>query len=276
MDGFAQGRLECPREPAHTAFCSATLCSGYSKSAPAHTMPQHRWARGGHCSHGNLLHALTVVLIAVIIAAVVFRPSWAKQSGDWIASKLHRGRAGNSTKSRFEPVSGPKADLTEAPIDAITVGGNERAMGLASSNPIQRQSVYETLNRFYSTADVDPLITGQLYEFRDDTRDVYTGRTGVGGEWGLQEFTVDNQPAMIGVDIGPDALSEYEGSILGYDDGIPEQWAFPSTPFRWYRPRRADYLGPDGPALVDGDKAYSLFVPDHEPQIGEDTEFTPD
>ena len=239
-------------------------------------MPKrHRW--GGHegCHHGNMAAALTIVLIVVIIAAVVCKPAWAKQSGKWISDKINSCKGGgNATqgKSGFEPVQSPPGDLIEDPIDAITVGGNERAMGLASENPIERQSVYQTLNRFYSTADVDPLIVGQLYEFRDDTRDVYAGRTGVGGEWGLQEFAVDNQPAMVGVDVGPEALSEYEGSILGYDDGIPAQWAFPSTPYRWYRPRRADYLGQEGPSLVDGDKAYPIFVPDHEPQIGEDPE----
>lgn len=160
------------------------------------------------------------------------------------------------------PRDPPAGDLTMDPLDAISIDPNDH----------QRQSIYDTTNMFYSTADVDPLIAGQAYAFRDNTRDVYTGRTAVGGNWGLQEFSVDNSPGMVGVDVGPNALSEYEGSILGYNDGIPEQWQFPSTPIRWYRPRREDHFGHDGPEIVNKDKLYSLFVADHDPQIGADPE----
>lgn len=208
----------------------------------------------------SLIVAITIVLVIVICVGV-----------------YRKSRCQPCARSNFTPRDGPPGDLIMNPIDALSMGGNERAMGRALNPrklpaPLQRQSVYETMNRFYSTADVDPLIVGQGYEFRDNTRDVYAGRTGDGGQWGLQEFTVDNQPGDVGVDIGPNALSEYEGSILGYNDGIPEQWAFPSTPIRWYRPRRADNYGHDGPSIVDEDKLYPLYVPDHEPYIGEDTE----
>ena len=217
----------------------------------------------------RLLVAVVVVITVIIIAAA--HPV-ARAAAKRALCTGCSGAPSQPSKSTFLPRDGPPGDLLENPIDALTVGGYERGMGLAGENPPQRHSVYDTMNRFYTSADVDPLIMGQAYEFRDYTRDVYSGRTGVGGQWGLQEFTVDNQGGQTGVDVGPDALSEYEGSILGYNDGIPEQWAFPSTPMQWYRPRRADHYGHDGPAITNDDKLYPIFVPDHEPYLGADDE----
>jgi hypothetical protein len=151
-------------------------------------------------------------------------------------------------------------------------------------NASHRKSVYQSLARMYSTADVDPMITGQAYAYRDNTRPIYDQRSSHGGVWGLQEFSSSGSPGDVGVDVGPtgmfpgpeagvmvgpSGLAEYEGAIGTYDDGIPEQWAFPSTPVQWYKPRQRDYIGPEGPTpYTDG--MFQMRSPDHDPLIGED------
>ncbi len=164
------------------------------------------------------------------------------------------------------------ADLTQNGVDSMIYGGNNRALSpLNEYDPRQNKGIYDSMNTLYSTADVNPLITGQAYEFRNNTRDVYANRTAVGGQWGLQEFAPDSAAGAVGVDVGPNMLSEYEGSALGYNDGIPEQWAFPSTPFRRYVPKNADYYGDDGVEVGNGDRLYPLWDPDHDPLVGEET-----
>ncbi len=127
----------------------------------------------------------------------------------------------------------------------------------------QRRTLFRELSKPYSTADVDPLVTGQLYAWRDDTRNVYGMRTSHGGKYGLHEFS-SGVPGEVGVDQGPWGLDEYGGRMIGYDDGIPEAWRLPSTPIRWYKPRQRDYWGPQGltPYVVG---LYALREPDHEP-----------
>lgn len=125
----------------------------------------------------------------------------------------------------------------------------------------QDPSVYRDFARLYTTDEVDPLVTGQLYAWRDNTRDIYSGRVSHGSLYGLQEFSSATTPGAVGVDIGPLGLA---GPWVGYDDGIPENYAFPSTPIEWYRPRQRDFYGPEGPTpYVDG--MYPLTEPDHEP-----------
>lgn len=151
------------------------------------------------------------------------------------------------------------AGIADAEVEALNSGGNRP----------HRDSVYESLARMYSTADVDPMITGQAFEYRDNTRSIYDQRSSHGGVWGMQEFSSSGNPGDVGVDVGPDSLSEMEGSVHGYDDGIPEQWRMPSTPIRWYKPRQRDYLGPEGPTPYK-DGLFNLFTADHDPLVGED------
>lgn len=137
------------------------------------------------------------------------------------------------------------------------------------------ESVLDDTKKLYVSSDVDPLVAGQAYEYRDDTRPVYANRTAIAGQWGLHEFASDSTPGTVGVDIGPNALAEYEGSTLGFNDGIPEPWQFPSTPLRMYTPLDAyqnanqDVVGPTGPKVQDRD-LYAPWVPDHDPLIGQD------
>lgn len=128
----------------------------------------------------------------------------------------------------------------------------------------ERRSVYAALNRLYSTADVDPLITGRLYEFSDGVRNVYAERTSHGDIQGLTEYNSSGGPGDVGVDVGPFGLDEYGGRVAGFDDGIPEAWRLPSTPVRWYAPRQRDYYGPEGPTVY-AEGLYTLSEPDHDP-----------
>lgn len=135
-----------------------------------------------------------------------------------------------------------------------------------SREGLRNPSVYAEVNKLYSTADVDPMVTGELYQYADNVRDVYTQRSAHGPGWGLTEYSSSGGPGEVGVDVGPYGLEEYGGQQVGYNDGIPEAWAFPSTPIRWYAPRQRDYYGPEGPTVYS-EGLHSLTVPDHDPLV---------
>ena len=135
----------------------------------------------------------------------------------------------------------------------------------------QGAEVYKEMSRLYSTADVDPMIVGQQYAYRDNTRYIYDQRTAQGGVWGLQEFSSSGGPGDVGVDVGPYGMAEYGGKSGTCDDGIPADWDLPSTPVRWYKPELEDYVGPDGPEVYDKG-LYPLNTQDNDPLIGEDTD----
>ena len=127
----------------------------------------------------------------------------------------------------------------------------------------ERRSVHAALSRLYTTADVDPLVTGQLYNHADNVRNVYAERTSHGDVHGLTEYSSSGGAGDVGVDVGPFGLEEYGGRQIGFDDGIPEAWRMPSTPVRWYAPIKRDYFGPEGPTVY-AEGLYSLFKPDHD------------
>lgn len=138
---------------------------------------------------------------------------------------------------------------------------------IASPSVIDRATF--AINRYYSTAETDPLVTGQLYERSrgagPNHRWLYGGRTS--GQWGLHEFST-GIPGDVGVDVG--LLGERSYTIDGrqevFDDGIPQNWYLPSTPIKWYKPTDADYydLKKQQPAVCQ--KAlHTLQVPDHDP-----------
>jgi hypothetical protein len=133
----------------------------------------------------------------------------------------------------------------------------------ASERP-ERPDVYESLSRLYSTADVDPMVTGELYRHAGYVRNVYAERTSLGDVHGLTEYSSSGGAGDVGVDIGPYGLAEYGGREIGYDDGIPEEWQIPSTPIRWYGPEQRDYYGPEG-ATPYSVGLYSIQEPDHDP-----------
>jgi len=138
---------------------------------------------------------------------------------------------------------------------------------LATTDPAQVQ-----LNRLYSSAEVDPLVTGQLYAGPRAAgvgrRQIYGGRTSFGRRWGMHEYSA-GVPGQAGVDVGLLGMREYSldpGAPDVFDDGIPAQWKLPSTPVNWYVPQFRDYYDVEagGPAVYAKD-LMSLQEPDHEP-----------
>ncbi len=185
----------------------------------------------------SLILATCVVLVAILLYICVTRKGASSQKAPRAAPHQVASRAA------------PPEHLEPHPDDVAPDG--------------QRRTLFRELSKPYSTADVDPLVTGQLYAWRDDTRNVYGMRTSHGGKYGLHEFST-GVPGEVGVDQGPWGLDEYGGRMIGYDDGIPEAWQLPSTPVRWYRPRQRDYWGPQGltPYVVG---LFALQEGDHEP-----------
>lgn len=146
------------------------------------------------------------------------------------------------------------------------------------SRMIHKRDIYDGLNKLVSSADVDPLITGRLYEHKDHLRSMYSERVGdtnacvPRGEyhkWGLTEFSSSGGPGDVGYDVGPYGLNEYGNSNKATDDGMPPQWNMPSTPIRWYSPHKRDYYGIHGPTpYTEG--LFTLNEPDHDPLVGGD------
>lgn len=128
-------------------------------------------------------------------------------------------------------------------------------------------------NVMYSTAEVDPLITGQLYSGSraagTGRRMLYGGRTSHGKDWGMHEFS-SGVPGEAGVDVGLLGMREYslDGKPDVFDDGIPENWQMPSTPMNWYAPKERDYYDAEsqGPAVYKPN-LMPLGEPDHEPLL---------
>lgn len=145
-------------------------------------------------------------------------------------------------------------------------GAASRAAAISGEDAPERRSVHAALSRLYSTADADPLVTGQLYQFSDGVRSVYGQRTSHGDVYGLSEYNSSGAPGDVGVDLGPWGLDEYGGKIVGFDDGLPEAWALPSTPMRWYGPKQRDYYGVEGPTVY-AEGLYTLSEPDHDPLV---------
>lgn len=148
---------------------------------------------------------------------------------------------------------------------------------------------YKTL---YTGAEVDPIITGGLYAYRDNLRPIYGARTSDGGVWGLHDYC-SSLPEVAGeqtlldkqcgsIQAGPEETEDskvgvcYDYNGIGdsqcdkcFDDGIPVNWNLPSTPFAWYKPLKDDYYSREGIKPYTKDM-YAQMEPDHEPLIGED------
>jgi hypothetical protein len=130
----------------------------------------------------------------------------------------------------------------------------------------------------YSSEDVDELVTGRLYEHSDGMRWTYSQRTADPAAvdedpllpdddsppQGLIEYSSSGGEGDVGVDVGGYGPSQDPLDIPGgYDDGIPEEYAFPSTPVKWYSPRQRDYYGPEGPTPYK-EGIYPVFTQDHD------------
>ncbi len=207
-----------------------------------------------------ILIVLLIVLIVAFARAEGFRFPWSGRHGRHEGPSLGLGRQPLNTSGGAAPSPPASLSPTAPPDDQIDL--NYRL----GDSP-ERRSVYSALGRLYSTADVDPLVTGQLYGYTDNIRNVYAERTSHGDIHGLTEYSSSGSPGDVGVDVGPFGLNEYAGRQIGFDDGIPETWAFPSTPVRWYGPNKRDYYGIEGPTVYS-EGLYSLREPDHDPLVG--------
>lgn len=305
----------------------------------------------------NLIIALVVVLVLLVIGLMV-RDRADAASGALVASGALAGTSPASSSGLkpanpiYDKITGDPLYRRAADIRNDSVSSYYSAVpnfGMTAGDEDAQQphswSYFpdkpETRSVLYSTADVDPIVTGQLYAWRDNTRDIYGARTAHGDKYGLAEYS-SGVPGEVGVDVGPLGFKEYaapafplldadgnvehyggvewsrdvgldpsglvlpsfddpnarpnyalaqmkydynngyQGRSLGYNDGIPENWRFPSTPVRWYGPRHRDYYGPEGPFVANQygptfgpqgppkRKLYSLTEPDHDPEIGAD------
>ncbi len=129
-------------------------------------------------------------------------------------------------------------------------------------------------NRMYSSAEVDPRITGQLYAGARAAgvgrQFIYGNRVSFGDKWGLREFST-GVPGQTGVDVGPLGMCQYslDGTPDVFDDGIPPEWAMPSTPVNWYKPKDRDYYNvEERGGSVYPNNLMPLSEPDHEPLFG--------
>jgi hypothetical protein len=111
----------------------------------------------------------------------------------------------------------------------------------------------------WSTADVDPLVAGELYKHANKFRHIYSARTSHGDSHGLTEFS--RSSGAVGVSVGPYDRTDQ------WDDGMPAEWTIPATPPRWFVPEGGDYYGPDGITTQNLDM-YSLTEADHDPLVG--------
>ncbi len=173
---------------------------------------------------------------------------------------------------------GPATAATTAK-DSFANWGSHWGPSLAAGYPYNYQLAEADpeaveLNRFYSTAEVDPVVAGRLYQgprgAGTGRRWIYGGRTAPGQTWGLHEFS-EGVPGEPGVDVGLLGMREYslDGKPGVFDDGIPAEWLLPSTPVNWYAPRAADYYDVEDQQV----RAYGagdiepLSEPDHDPPL---------
>jgi hypothetical protein len=204
----------------------------------------------------QLIVAVVVVLVVVVAAYSV---------SIWDSRGSAAGRATDMPSERANDVSAGQSGACRRHNRRGCHTCARRGYGERPEIP-EQPGVYESLSRLYSTADVDPLITGNLYAHNDFVRNVYAERTSHGDVHGLTEYSSSGGPGDVGVDIGPFGMAEYGGREFGFDDGIPEEYGFPSTPVRWYAPEKRDYYGPDGPTpYTEG--LYPIQEPDHDPYM---------
>jgi len=121
----------------------------------------------------------------------------------------------------------------------------------------------------YHSSEIDEIITGNLYRRGERERVVYAARTAHGGGWGLEEYADGGGgPGDVGYDVGPIGAAPAGNRSCAYpkyDDGIPSNWNFPSTPVHWYSSVGEDYYGAEGPTVYCGTGLALTSVGDHDP-----------
>jgi len=219
-------------------------------------------------SDSSVVVAILVLLVIVIMIAIVIynipprKDGYKSVEGAVAISEVSSSSEGPTMLPPGLPAAmGGRRRAVREGMAGLRVSPDEMNAGDTPA----RRSVYSALARPYSTADVDPLITGQLYGYAEGVRNIYAERSAHGN--GLDEYSSSGGSGDVGVDVGPYGLDEYGSKEAGYDDGIPAQWAMPSTPIRWYAPKQRDHYGPEGPTPYS-EGLYTLAEPDHDPLVG--------
>jgi len=208
--------------------------------------------------------AAAAVILAVILLVVYFMFIAPAGPGTGLGEKMRKSAGAPSKGEGFD--QGMKhrdeyfhQDLAEGYPYNFSVGAEDEDLAR---------------HRFYSSAEVDPIVTGQLFAGPraggPGRRLIYGGRTSHSDRPGMAEFG-RGVPGEPGVDVGLLGMREY--SLTGgpdvFDDGIPENWRMPSTPVTWYAPAQRDYYDVEGKVPRPYEKnLMSLREPDHEPHIG--------
>lgn len=214
-------------------------------------------AVAGGATEGSAIHQKIAPHLTNFAAWVRGPAASDKAASDKAPPKTTGAGAGADLSETAEATWSP--DLAVGYPYSYSVGGAGPTSGLAERN------------RMYSSAEVDPLITGQLYAGERaegaGRRPIYGGRTSHGNTWGMREFST-GVPGQAGVDVGLLGMREYslDGKPDVFDDGIPENWQMPSTPMNWYSAQGGDHYDVEagGPA-VHSDHLMSLQEPDHDP-----------
>lgn len=219
----------------------------------------------GTQQQNNLTLALIAVIAVVAVALFVWYGGAAQRCGGGRGQSVEGGRSQSVRGGR-----GPKRGFVNwGPNLAFGYPYSYAMAGLSdNANPAEVAQ-----NRMYSTAEVDPMVTGQLYAgpraAGTGQRFIYGGRTSHGDKWGLHEFST-GVPGQAGVDVGLLGMREYslDGRPDVFDDGIPENWQLPSTPTNWYVPQGRDYydVEANGPGVYKAG-LMSLQEPDHDPLL---------
>jgi hypothetical protein len=205
--------------------------------------------------NNNLTLALIAVIAIVVVALFIWYGGAAQRCG---------GGQGQSMTGGREAQSEAQSDFAH--------WGYPYNYALTTADPAEVVDS-TAINRMYTTAEVDPLVTGQLYAgpraAGTGQRLIYGGRTSHGDKWGLHEFST-GVPGQAGVDVGLLGVREYslDGRPVVEDDGIPENWQLPSTPTNWYAPQGRDYydVEANGPGVYKAG-LMSLQEPDHDPLL---------
>jgi hypothetical protein len=211
--------------------------------------------------------SVAVVVLLVLLAVVLIYHINFRGSCVGVAEMMTGGRGESRSESRRGELI--ESLLSEsraynAPDSAPDSAPDNADSACRAGAAKENKSVDEAFQRMYSAAEVDPIVTGNLYNQTDRMRNVYAQRTSHGDVWGLTEYSSSGSRGDVGVDVGPFGLNEYGCKKKGYDDGIPESWAMSSTPVRWYGPSQRDYYGIEGPTVYS-EGLYALTEPDHDP-----------
>ena len=219
----------------------------------------------------NNIAAILLIFLVIIIIIIAF----------YITGKKNI----NSFKNSFQRYN---------PLESISINDVLPQPKKINTDPLQEIKDPYPIERMYYSEQVDPIVTGNLYQNVNNLRPVYTQRTAFGlpkwdtqyasanGNYGykaptgqLSEFNSSGSSGDVGVTVGPLKYDKISSISVGpvvfptnYDDGIPSEWDLPSTPMLSYYESHIpteDYYGPEGPTPYSLKGFRMPFEQDNEP-----------